>query len=83
MDVKRKRCGYCYGTFEVFLTSKVQYDRAPSESDSAKIPRTPSAFAMFVKENYGKIKKENGKLPHGDVMKLLGQQFAAVKLSKV
>uniref|UniRef100_A0A1B6DXM7 SprT-like domain-containing protein n=1 Tax=Clastoptera arizonana TaxID=38151 RepID=A0A1B6DXM7_9HEMI len=83
LDTNRKRCGYCRGKFEVFLTSKMSADKAPSEmTDTVKASRTPSAFAMFVKNNYALVKQESKNLRHGDVMKLLGQKFAAVKLAQ-
>ena len=42
-------------------------------------PRTPGPFAMFVKENYGSVKKSNSNLKHKDVMKALGDQFSKMK----
>lgn len=44
--------------------------------------REPSAFALYVKENYSTVKKDNGRRKHGDVMKLLGQQFSALKVAQ-
>ena len=43
-------------------------------------PKTPNAFALFVKENY-KVHKKPG-VQHKDVMTLLSQEFAKVKLKK-
>jgi hypothetical protein len=42
--------------------------------------RSPAGFARFVKENYSSVKKSRIDLKHGDVMRLLGQQFSAVKI---
>ncbi|XP_050541014.1 uncharacterized protein LOC126905399 [Daktulosphaira vitifoliae] len=44
-----------------------------------KLPRKPSKFAIFVKENYGKAKRENPLLKHGEIMKILGSQFSVAK----
>ncbi len=41
-------------------------------------PKTPNAFALFVKENY-KVHKKPG-VNHKDVMSILSQEFAKVKL---
>lgn len=43
--------------------------------------REPSAFALYVKENYNSVKKERN-IGHAAVMKLLGQQFSAIKIAK-
>ena len=49
----------------------------PGGSSSAPVtPRTPNKFALFVKDNYASTKKENSDLKHGDIMKLLGKEFA-------
>ena len=38
--------------------------------------RTPNKFAMFVKENYGSVKKDNSSMKHADIMRLLSQDFS-------
>ncbi|XP_054262924.1 germ cell nuclear acidic protein-like [Macrosteles quadrilineatus] len=81
LDTERKRCGFCYGKFQVFVTAKMATDSVTSGSDSVKTPRNPTGFALFVKENYAIVKKENN-VPHAQVMKLLSQKFAEVKISK-
>lgn len=43
--------------------------------------REPSGFALYVKQNYGSVKKEKN-IKHADVMKILGQQFSAIKIAK-
>lgn len=64
----------------------------PSSSEAAKeegamakpkTPRTPNAFALFVKENYGVIKSSRADLPHAAVMKLLSAKFAESKLKLI
>lgn len=44
-----------------------------------KLPKKLSKFAIFVKENYGRVKRENPLSKHGEIMKLLGSQFAVTK----
>ncbi|VVC35819.1 SprT-like,High mobility group box domain [Cinara cedri] len=41
--------------------------------------RKPSKFALFVKENYSRVKRENPLSKHGEIMKLLGEKFATSK----
>ncbi|KAL4097822.1 hypothetical protein QTP88_022530 [Uroleucon formosanum] len=45
-----------------------------------KLPKKLSKFAIFVKENYSRVKKENPLSKHGEIMKLLGSQFATTKV---
>jgi HMG (high mobility group) box. len=72
-------CGYCHGKFNLITnTSKgetVAADDAPK--------RPPTQFAMFVKDNYAKVKQENAGTKHGDVMKILSKKFAETKLKDV
>lgn len=44
-----------------------------------KVPKKPSKFALYVKENYHKVKRENPLSKHGEIMKLLGSQYATTK----
>lgn len=51
--------------------------------ETKRVLSTPKAknvtgFALFVKENYNLVKKHDMK--HGEVMKLLGQQFGSLKV---
>lgn len=92
LDTERKRCGYCYGKFELLvnLKEKTQGNRRGGATPASSVysdantrtPRPVTGFALFVKENYGEIKKSNNALPHKDVMKLLGQKFSEFKLSQ-
>uniref|UniRef100_A0A2H8TPB7 Acidic repeat-containing protein n=1 Tax=Melanaphis sacchari TaxID=742174 RepID=A0A2H8TPB7_9HEMI len=45
-----------------------------------KLPKKLSKFAIFVKENYSRVKRENPLSKHGEIMKLLGSQFATTKV---
>ncbi|CAL4140815.1 unnamed protein product, partial [Meganyctiphanes norvegica] len=94
LDTTKKVCGYCYGKFDVLLTSAINKgsqnenntpsSNTPSTFQTPKAtPRTPNPFALFVKENYNTIKKSSGtNLKHGDVMKLLSAEFSKLKAAK-
>ncbi|CAH1268589.1 GCNA [Branchiostoma lanceolatum] len=66
LDVERQVCGYCRGRFQL-----VNKDGTPAKT------RAPSKFALFVKERYGSLKKENTGVPHREVMRLLSSEFAS------
>ncbi|CAK1595508.1 unnamed protein product [Parnassius mnemosyne] len=74
IDVTKKCCGYCRGTFEVIVNKK---------NKDGFVVSTPARkgglnkFALYVKENYGSLK--DGTRTHAEVMKLLGEQFSARK----
>ncbi|XP_053619145.1 germ cell nuclear acidic protein [Plodia interpunctella] len=73
IDITKKCCGYCRGTFELIINKKTKEGlvvSTPARKGGA------NEFAKFVKENYGQVKQ--GKT-HAEVMKLLGEQFAAKK----
>lgn len=65
------------GKFEVLL------NKVSKKGETKSVPATPkkevNGFALFVKENYGSVKKSN--LKHGEVMKLLGQKFQEMKVN--
>lgn len=44
--------------------------------------KDPSAFALYVKENYQNVKQNRKSMKHGEVMKILGQQFSSIKIAK-
>ncbi|CAM1308735.1 ACRC (predicted) [Pycnogonum litorale] len=67
LDTNQNICGKCQGKFELLVNT----------GSTPRTPRTPSRFAVFVKENYGTIKKSNHKAKHGDVMRLLGAEFSS------
>ncbi|XP_077264971.1 uncharacterized protein LOC143898972 isoform X3 [Temnothorax americanus] len=78
LDIDKKRCGYCYGKFELLVNKT-------TKSGTVQVPtpkREPTGFALYVKQNYNSVKKEKSNLKHADVMKLLGQQFSAIKITK-
>lgn len=77
LDVERKRCGHCYGKFELLLNKTTKSGTVQVQTPKREL----SKFALFVKENYNSVKKERN-LKHGEVMKILGQQFSAIKIAQ-
>ncbi|CAG9796088.1 unnamed protein product [Diatraea saccharalis] len=73
IDITKKCCGYCRGTFELTLNKKTK-DGAVVSTPARK--GETNEFALYVKENYGTLK--NGR-KHAEVMKMLGEQFSAKK----
>lgn len=49
------------------------------EFETTRTIRAPNNFALFVKENYKRVKETLPGKKHGDVMKLLSQQYAVFK----
>ena len=45
------------------------------KKDGTPQTRIPSRFAMFVKENFARIKKDNETFSHQEVMKALSSEF--------
>lgn len=74
--MERKRCGHCYGKFELFINKKSKSGEVKSVPITPKKP--PTGFALFVKENYANIKRPQ--LQHADVMKILGENFSKMKV---
>ena len=57
-------------------------DKLVSQKVKASKPRTPSAFALFVKAHYKEVAKENpSKKKIGDIMKLLSKLYREGKES--
>ncbi|GLG96164.1 Uncharacterized protein GBIM_02991 [Gryllus bimaculatus] len=82
LDLQRKRCGYCYGEFDLLVNKKPRSTKTASSGvqSSPKTPRAVSGFALYVKENYKTTKEKNSGLKHADIMKLLGTQFSGMKI---
>lgn len=76
MDIEKKRCGLCYGKFEVLLNKQTKEGKVKSVVST---PKKVTGFALFVKEHYATTKAPN--LSHGEVMKLLGQKFSELKVT--
>lgn len=62
-------------------THKVQDSASTGKPncDPLKTPKTPGPFALFVKDNYGSVKKSTPHLKHGDVMRILSTKFEEMK----
>lgn len=54
---------------------------AALKKDGTPQKRTPNKFAMFVKENFARVKKANQAFSHKDVMKQLSVDFAKLSTS--
>ncbi|KAM7450312.1 hypothetical protein ABFA07_001882 [Porites harrisoni] len=67
VNLEKSRCAYCHGRLE--LVPQLKKDGTPQT-------RTPSRFALFVKENFARIKKGNEAFSHQDVMRALSSEFA-------
>lgn len=78
LDIERKRCGHCYSKFEILINKITK--QGETKTVSATPRKEPTAFALFVKENYALYKQPERK--HGDVMKMLGEKFAQLKVQK-
>ncbi|CAH2236717.1 jg16957 [Pararge aegeria aegeria] len=76
IDITKKCCGYCRGTFEIILNKKNK-DGVVVSTPARK--GGPNDFALYVKENYGALKTGR---THGQIMKMLGEQFSAKKNNK-
>lgn len=73
LDVEKKRCGRCYGKFEVYLN---KLTKNGDLQQLATPKREMNGFAKFVKNNYGAVKTPDRN--HKDVMNLLSKKFAAL-----
>ncbi|CAB3233248.1 unnamed protein product [Arctia plantaginis] len=74
IDVTKKCCGYCRGTFELILNKKNK-DGVVVQTPARK--GATNDFALYVKENYASLK--DGTRTHAQVMKILGEQFSKNK----
>lgn len=79
MNVEKKRCGHCFGKFELLIN---RVTKSGTTLQTPKAKKGPTGFALFVKENYGTVKKERQGVAHKEVMQILGQQFSAIKIGK-
>ncbi|KAK0167596.1 hypothetical protein PV327_004971 [Microctonus hyperodae] len=66
LDVERKRCGYCYGKFELLINKTTKSGTVQVKTPSTK---KPSGFALFVKENYHSVKNERRDVRHKEASK--------------
>lgn len=73
--VESIRCRRCHGPIEILLNKRTK------QGQVVETPvRAASGFALYVKENYKKLKNPERK--HADVMRLLSQNFAEMKVQK-
>lgn len=74
IDITKKCCGYCRGTFELILNKKNK-DGVVVSTPARK--GNMNEFALYVKEHYATLK--DGTKTHAQVMKILGEQFSKSK----
>ncbi|XP_071950725.1 uncharacterized protein [Antedon mediterranea] len=67
LDTSRYRCGCCKGEFVL----RPQLDKGGKPVKK----RQPSKFALYVKDNYSSVKKDNEQMKHADIMRILSQEF--------
>lgn len=68
VDVDTQRCGRCnHG--RLALLPRLRADGTPCKA------RQASAFSVYVKRHFARVKKDRPDLPHGDVMRQLGTMF--------
>ena len=84
LDIDRKCCGRCRGKLELHqwdnkLEKYMKLTQVEGADANAKVPKTPNAFAAFVKENY-KVCRTPG-VKHADAMKQLSQMFKEAKIA--
>ncbi|XP_065581519.1 uncharacterized protein LOC136040964 isoform X2 [Artemia franciscana] len=80
INIDTHRCPYCRSSLTLLVNatpSKANNGETPMKVE-VKTPRAPNPFALFVKENYGSIKKKGMK--HADVMQTLSKNFALAKI---
>ncbi|XP_033334265.2 uncharacterized protein LOC117225058 [Megalopta genalis] len=77
LDVERKRCGHCFGKFELLINKTTKSGTVQVQTPKREL----NGFALFVKENYNSVKKDRN-VKHAEIMKILGQQFSAIKIAK-
>lgn len=71
LDVTRYGC-VCGGRFQLLISKRT--------ATAAKAANNPNSFIWFVKENFGKVKKDNPELSHHGVMEVLSTQWKEKKL---
>ncbi len=76
LHITANKCG-CGGSFQL-LVNKV--NKKGETVRTPHSPRPPNKFALFVKENYGSVKKSAKGLKHKDIMAQLSKDFAQTKL---
>eukprot|EP00466_Bigelowiella_natans_P004204 jgi/Bigna1/57311/fgenesh1_pm.9_\ len=71
LDVTKKVCGRCRGS--LIKIGRFNKDGTPYK------PKKPNKFALFVKENINKVRRQNPGTPHRDIMKLVAAKYRESK----
>jgi len=81
LDTEKKVCGHCHGKFKLVVNATSTNNKENNANGvTGSAPKTPNAFALFVKENYKHHKKEG--VTHKNVMEVLSLEFKKFKLNK-
>lgn len=70
MKIEKTFCAHCHGPIEVILNQKDL-----NGNSSVGQFKKPSAYAKFVKKNYGLVKKEHPNSSQVERMEILSQTF--------
>lgn len=70
MKIEKTFCAHCHGPIEVFLNRKDLKGNLSVEQ-----LKKPSAYAKFVKKNYGLVKKELPNSTQVEHMEILSKTF--------
>ncbi|EDQ90998.1 uncharacterized protein MONBRDRAFT_23840 [Monosiga brevicollis MX1] len=73
INVDRQVCGRCHS--RLILQPQLKADGTPRKK------RAPTAFSLFVKENFGAVKQAEPGLEHAAIMRTLAAQFKAQTLN--
>ncbi|KAK7445504.1 hypothetical protein BaRGS_00040344 [Batillaria attramentaria] len=77
VDIDNYVCGHCDGRIQLLRVRHGKKARPISHN-----PREPSSFALFLRENYRKVKRRNKELSSSEIMKQLSEEFARKNKSK-
>jgi predicted SprT family Zn-dependent metalloprotease len=80
LNLNKKRCGYCHGRFELLINKITKTGNVQKKSTFQT--KELSGFALYVKQNYQLVKQSKAAIKHGEVMKILGNQFSAIKITQ-
>nr|SVE85421.1 EOG090X0464 [Daphnia pulicaria] len=83
IDTSTHVCPVCRGQLQLSKEPSSRVNENAEVKPKDQTPRTPNAFALFVKENYAAVKSSRTDLPHAAVMKLLSAKYAESKLKLV
>lgn len=75
INTEKQVCARCKGQFKL-LRNNGSFSVA---SRTPVTPKPPSGFALFVKDNYGSVKKSTPRISHKETMQILSAQYSSKK----